>query len=459
MRTKIWLLLIILLISCTSTAEKPEAPESDASEIVTIISADDVPIHEQTSAEGQANPPAGTLENNQNQPDLTAVAQTLGIDVNTLREALGPPPPDLEATANILGISVEDLQNAMENAPRERDQSELPPEQNAAPTDTENIQPAEPYDCATEKSFIDVQAHPANSDYPAPELTVSCDTTTLYIQSNGIPNFEIVNVTPNDISTQNYNLELPLNPSIANEKTELALLGLTAMAVNGLPIYEPNEGGNLDFGDPVLDEILDFCNGHGGPRGDYHLHARPDCLFTDLESNTSLIIGYALDGFPILAPYVCEDEGCASVKELQSSWQRTQDVRNAWEAHTYVEGSGDLDECNGMVLADGSYAYFATTTFPYFMSCYVGTPVMGGGGDPNGQLPEDGQDGQQGQGPPPQDGQGEPPDLAAAAEQLGIDEQTLRDALGQPPPDFAAAAATLGISEEALREALGASAP
>jgi hypothetical protein len=63
-------------------------------------------------------------------------------------------------------------------------------------------------------------------------------------------------------------------------------------------------------------------------------------------------------------------------------------------------------------------------------------------------------------GGPPQGGPGEhqQPDLAAAAAKLGISEDALKDALGDPqqgPPDSAAAAATLGISEEALIEALG----
>jgi len=50
------------------------------------------------------------------------------------------------------------------------------------------------------------------------------------------------------------------------------------------------------------------------------------------------------------------------------------------------------------------------------------------------------------------------PDLAAAAETLGIAEDALKDALGDPqagPPNFAEAAETLGISEDALIEALG----
>lgn len=50
------------------------------------------------------------------------------------------------------------------------------------------------------------------------------------------------------------------------------------------------------------------------------------------------------------------------------------------------------------------------------------------------------------------------PDLAAAAQILGVPINVLRDALGEPsqgPPDFKAAAAVLGVSEAELREALG----
>ena len=68
---------------------------------------------------------------------------------------------------------------------------------------------------------------------------------------------------------------------------------------------------------------------------------------------------------------------------------------------------------------------------------------------------------------PPQDGTDRPTqpgqdrpmiDMAAAADQLGVTEETLIDALGdtsQGPPDFAAAATTLGITETELMDALG----
>jgi len=60
-----------------------------------------------------------------------------------------------------------------------------------------------------------------------------------------------------------------------------------------------------------------------------------------------------------------------------------------------------------------------------------------------------------------QGGPGEPMDMAAAADILGVTEEALVEALGDPgqgPPDFAAAAEALGITEEALMEALGGSA-
>jgi hypothetical protein len=49
---------------------------------------------------------------------------------------------------------------------------------------------------------------------------------------------------------------------------------------------------------------------------------------------------------------------------------------------------------------------------------------------------------------------GRPPDVAAAAEILGVTEQELTDALGDPPPDLEAAAEALGITVEELETAI-----
>ena len=219
--------------------------------------------------------------------------------------------------------------------------------------------------------------HPANSEYPDPELAVSCTDELIVVQSNGIPSFEFVPTTPNALQAQSYSWEIPRYPEVANAASDVPLGGPVAIAVNGLPLFGPTEAPFHGYRDPVLDQLLDYCAGHTAPGGVYHFHARPDCLFEDAEGNTSLVLGYAFDGYPILAPWMCEDSDCASIKPVESSWSQIEEVYgttidNAWDAHEYIAGSGDLDECNGRELAGGGYAYYMTDTFPYFMGCYRG---------------------------------------------------------------------------------------
>jgi len=290
-------------------------------------------------------------------------------------------------------------------------------------------------------AFIDVSTYAQTQNYDAPTLSVNCADGEMTITSNGIPNFEYTSMTPHDLQTQsNYTWTITTEPVYTGEMTEIALLGTVAVAVNGLPVFGPNEAPTHDYGDPYLDGLLDFCGGHTAGNGTYHFHVRPDCLFDTLE-DPELIIGYALDGFPIYAPYICVDATCDTLQKVESSWQRTQDVKNAWEAHEYVEGSGDLDQCNGMLMPDGSYRYFATDTFPYLLGCYMGEvsvatgnfggaqggsvgdgqgqggngqqpqgqPPQGGNGNGNGQPPQGGQGGGNGQRPPQGGNGGNPP--------------------------------------------------
>lgn len=221
-------------------------------------------------------------------------------------------------------------------------------------------------------NFLDVQPDPANSAYPDPELTVTCAADSFTVTSNGIPNYEFIPITPGDLREQNLNYTITLTPSGARE--DIPLLGDVAVLVNGLPVYGPNEGPPQGFGDPYLDGILDFCNGHVGPTG-YHNHAVSDCIFANYGAtadNVGLVVGYSLDGWPILAPYVCADSTCSTIDTVESSWQLTDlSQTGAWDMHSYVEGSGDLDECNGAPQPDGTYAYYATATFPYLLGCYT----------------------------------------------------------------------------------------
>jgi hypothetical protein len=230
----------------------------------------------------------------------------------------------------------------------------------------------------------------AGPGYPAPAAAGACTSTEFVLTSNGIPSYTFVALTPNGLQAKSYTFHLPRHPAEAATKAAVPLLGSVAVSVTGLPIFGPTENPNDGYRDPFLDNqlmaLLDSCNGHTAPGGTYHLHARPDCLLVGLGGERKgLVLGWAYDGYPILAPVVCADAACSATKRVQSSWKLTIPVYStttrgpAWDIHAYVDGLGDLDKCNGLKITEAGspfdYAYFATDSFPYFLGCYHGTPT------------------------------------------------------------------------------------
>lgn len=234
--------------------------------------------------------------------------------------------------------------------------------------------------CTQAAAFPTVSPAPENDRYADPSVSAACSDDTLVVEANGIPGFEFVQVTPADLQAQDWRWEIPRYPEVAAQTTEIPLLGTAAFGVDGLPIYGPNEGDFPDpYGDPVYNEVIDFCLGHTAQRGDYHYHAllQACVLLTAEDDGASPILGYALDGFPIYGPRGCLDADCAEVVTFESGWQQTGDPETyAWDAHTYVASTDEttLDQCNGRVGPDGTYRYHATSTFPYVLGCYRGTP-------------------------------------------------------------------------------------
>ncbi|GAB5447054.1 YHYH protein [Gymnodinialimonas sp.] len=114
--------------------------------------------------------------------------------------------------------------------------------------------------------------------------------------------------------------------------------------------------------------IMDAQNAHVDGDGMYHYHGIPSAVVSELEGT---LFGYAADGFEI------HYAGAA----VQSSWQLRHGDRASGpggvfdgtyvQDYEFVEGSGDLDECNGR-LEDGHYVYYATDTFPFFPRCFMG---------------------------------------------------------------------------------------
>ena len=254
--------------------------------------------------------------------------------------------------------------------------------------------------CAEAAQFLDVsKAVGPGEGYPAPELSVSCDDNTLIVESNGIPHYTFVPMTPNPLEVMSWRYEVTRTPEMADTETTIPLLGYVGFAVNGIPIYGPNEAEFPDpYGDPIHNGILDGCMGHVGNA--YHNHALlVQCLteqslvsmpWTNAPPSSedpSPVVGYAADGFPIYGPYGCTNATCDTVIEFKSSWVQIGDPTTyAWDNHEYREQDGEeyLDRCNGRIGPDGTYRYHATAEFPYVLGCYKGTPNAVGGDDAGG---------------------------------------------------------------------------
>ena len=173
--------------------------------------------------------------------------------------------------------------------------------------------------------------------------------------------------------------KIPKTPATMRARTELnpAHEGVIGVAVNGVPIvYEhPDEGTNT--------MLFDSCGGHGDLANRYHYHIPPICLLRSLGGTVprnsdwwlapsaetqwprhaltggekSPLIGWALDGYPIFGPYNPDNGELVIPSGNFGSGECSSNV---------------LDECNGMVLESGIYAYFITPTAPFVPSCLMG---------------------------------------------------------------------------------------
>lgn len=239
----------------------------------------------------------------------------------------------------------------------------------------------------------------AGSGYDKPAVSASCANNMLTVKSNGMISYPFTPKTPNPLKAQNWTWTIPVNPTIAKTKTAInTKMGTIGFTVTGIPIYGPMEGAmpaTEAYGDPVYNGILDSCGGHTGPASEYHDHY----LGLNAQCNLSQrkVLGYALDGFPIYNAQGCMNVACTKTATFTSGYVQTKNPKtNAWSSYQYKSGQKGnvLDECNGRIEPDGSYGYHATTTFPYIIGCYKGTPVtqsgaaagpmppMGGAGGP-----------------------------------------------------------------------------
>lgn len=139
-------------------------------------------------------------------------------------------------------------------------------------------------------------------------VTVSTSDGSIVIQSTGVPDHvtpywgegETLYEAPQDGYTTNpglirertFVMTIPTSPASAATKEETTL-GAIGMALNGVPIYNDREGGNVPI-DAMILTTFDRGGAHVGPTG-YHYHVSGD-FTTEDDAN---LVGFLRDGFPI----------------------------------------------------------------------------------------------------------------------------------------------------------------
>ena len=181
--------------------------------------------------------------------------------------------------------------------------------------------------------------------------TISCrsDARWLYVESNGIPDHSLMvgirswqqQVPLPQKYVGDNAWQIPLNPVPAADPATTKnrfLRGAIALAVNGIPIFNPlNNRGE----DALLAGELDEYGGHCGRADDYHYHLPP--VHLEKQVGAGKPIAYALDGYAIYG--FTEPDGSP--------------VKN-------------LDRLGGHEDAQGNYHYHATKQYPYLNGGFYG---------------------------------------------------------------------------------------
>ncbi|MFK7854495.1 MAG: YHYH protein [Granulosicoccus sp.] len=244
--------------------------------------------------------------------------------------------------------------------------------ESSVPTVTDPVNPEDVIAAATfscdEIATQFVTKGSANDDLPDPEVSAACSGEEIVVRSNSIPDFPYIETSPGVPGEFDSEYVIPATPIVAQTPTAVPVIGPIGIAINGIPIYAATEGpgGDVNSRPGGFTE----CGGHNGPTG-YHYHlfdvnGSDVCLFSEEEASVEpQLFGYAFDGYPIYSGNF----------QYTSSWflsDASLFATDTFSAHSYAEGSGDLDQCNGRTDVNGNYAYYTTDSFPYTLACYRG---------------------------------------------------------------------------------------
>ena len=187
------------------------------------------------------------------------------------------------------------------------------------------------------------------------DATISCadGAETFTISSDGVPLYTSNQTTPNDITAQNYAIEIPMTATCASSAEDITdSRGPTAIAITGIVLFGPADAlgrDAIEYEGPTMDD----CWGHAAPGGVYHHHSEPVCAFgTDTDPSAHR----TSDGHPPLLAFSYDGFGIYAIDDGDP-------------------GGADLDACSGHVDDVRGYHYHMTETYPYTFGCYAGTPL------------------------------------------------------------------------------------
>lgn len=199
---------------------------------------------------------------------------------------------------------------------------------------------------STSPSFLDSAFAPFAND-----VNTSWDNTYFYVESQGIPSTHgmMTGITAWQQQVPipqcylgNNAWSIPLNPVIAPTPVPVSPAhfsrGAIAVAVNGIPIFNPYTNTGVDA---YLDGQLDQWGGHCGRADDYHYHIAPMQLYNVIPNTSPVAFG--LDGFAVYGNY--EPDGSAVLP---------------------------LDTNNGHFGTNGVYHYHGVSAAPYMIGNMVG---------------------------------------------------------------------------------------
>ena len=224
-----------------------------------------------------------------------------------------------------------------------------------------------------------------------------------YIESDGLADHSTGSFpnsgNPHSIKSQDYKFRVALNPKKRSSPSSVGHNSF-GVAINGVPFdaataeYWNNDRSsdwNIEALTGGLNLGLDSSNAHVQPNGAYHYHSVPLGILKKYNYKSKpLLIGYAADGFPVYAPYGYKNPADTSsgIKELKASYKIKSGTRPSGPGgrydgtytndYEYVQGKGDLDQCNGRTgitpeYPNGTYYYVVTNQFPFIPRCLMGS--------------------------------------------------------------------------------------